>query len=145
MDISEIREYAQLMDELGLTGLEVGEGAERIRLEKAPAQAAAGAILSSVQAVPGENGADVQPGPGYIRYDEVTSPMVGVFYSAPTENDEPYVKVGDRVKRGDTLCIIEAMKLMNEITAEEDGVIREICVSNAQVVEYGTVLFRMEN
>ena len=74
----------------------------------------------------------------------VRSPMVGVFYAAPAENAAPYVAVGDRVKQGDTLCIIEAMKLMNEITAEKDGVVAEVCAGNGQVVEYGTPLFRLE-
>ena len=73
----------------------------------------------------------------------VTSPLVGVFYASPAENAAPYVSVGDRVTKGQTLCIVEAMKLMNEITAEEDGVIAEICVVNGQVVEYGTELFRI--
>ena len=143
MNEANIREYAKLMEELGLTGLEVGEGAERIRLERMPAPPAFAPAAQMPQ--PGVEAAQPkEPGIGYMRYDEITSPMVGVFYSAATEDSEPYVKVGDRVKRGDTLCIIEAMKLMNEIVAEDDGVIREICVSNAQVVEYGTVLFRIE-
>lgn len=71
------------------------------------------------------------------------SPLVGVFYAAPAENAEAFVSVGDRVKKGQVLCIIEAMKLMNEITAEADGVIKEICVTNGQVVEYGTELFHI--
>ncbi|MFR0911528.1 MAG: acetyl-CoA carboxylase biotin carboxyl carrier protein [Evtepia gabavorous] len=75
---------------------------------------------------------------------EVTSPMVGVFYAAPAENAEPFVKVGDRVKRGQTLCIVEAMKLMNEIMAELDGEIVEVCVQNGQVVDFGCPLFRIK-
>jgi len=74
----------------------------------------------------------------------VRSPMVGVFYAAPAENAAPFVAVGDRVQKGDTLCIIEAMKLMNEITAETGGVVAEVCAGNGQVVEYGTALFRLE-
>ena len=77
-------------------------------------------------------------------YVSVTSPLVGVFYAAPAENAAPYVAIGDHVKKGQTLCIIEAMKLMNEITAEEEGVIAEICVTNDQVVEFGTELFRIK-
>jgi acetyl-CoA carboxylase biotin carboxyl carrier protein len=69
--------------------------------------------------------------------------MVGVFYAAPAENAEPFVNVGDRVRKGQTLCIVEAMKLMNEIRADRDGVIRKICVTNGQVIEYGTELFRI--
>ena len=70
--------------------------------------------------------------------------MVGVFYAAPAENAEPFVKVGDRVRKGQTLCIVEAMKLMNEIMAEEDGEILEICAENGQVVDYGCRLFRLK-
>ena len=143
MDHTNIREYAQLMEELGLTGLEIGEGENRLRLERMPAPGPA-AVPFQPAAAPDRNAEPSEMARAYMRYDEVTSPMVGVFYSAPTENSDPYVKTGDRVRKGDTLCIIEAMKLMNEITADEDGVIREICVSNGQVVEYGTVLFRME-
>ncbi len=69
--------------------------------------------------------------------------MVGVFYRAPAENAEPYVKVGDKVRKGTVLCLIEAMKMMNEITAEEDGVVEEICVENGQVVDFDCTLFRI--
>lgn len=71
----------------------------------------------------------------------VVSPTVGIFYAAPAENAEAFVKVGDRVKKGTVLCIIEAMKLMNEVTAEDDGIIEAVLAKNGQVVEYGTKLF----
>lgn len=74
----------------------------------------------------------------------VKSPMVGTFYSSPSPKDEPYVKVGDKVKKGDVLCVIEAMKLMNEIESEFDGEIVEICVKNEDMVEYGTPLFKIK-
>ncbi len=77
----------------------------------------------------------------YIK--SVTSPAVGIYYSSPAENADEFVKPGSRVKKGEVLCIIEVMKLMNEITAEEDGVIEKICVQNGQVVEFGTELFRI--
>ena len=76
--------------------------------------------------------------------DSVTSPTVGVFYAAAAENADPYVKVGDVVHKGTVLCIIEAMKLMNEVLAEKDGVIEAICAKNGQIVEYGTGLFRIK-
>jgi acetyl-CoA carboxylase biotin carboxyl carrier protein len=75
---------------------------------------------------------------------EVTSPMVGTFYRAPAPDAPPYVEVGDRVSKGQTVCILEAMKLMNELECEVSGTIREICVENADPVEYGQVLFRIE-
>ena len=129
-----IRKYAKLMKELDLSGIEVTEGSSAVRLERTPS---GGAVQTAPVSKPSEtqNGDDLTA---------VTSPMVGVVYAAPTEDAEPFVKAGDTVKRGDTLCIIEAMKLMNEITAEQDGVISQVCVSNGQVVEYGTVLFKME-
>ncbi len=76
---------------------------------------------------------------------EIKSPMVGVFYTSPSPDAEPYVTVGSKVKKGDVVCIIEAMKLMNEITADKDGEIAEICVDNGQVVEFSQVLFRMKD
>lgn len=75
---------------------------------------------------------------------EVTSPMVGTFYAAPSPDAPPYVQVGDRVEAGQTLCIVEAMKLMNEIKAETDGVIADILVDNAQPVEYGQVMILID-
>ncbi len=74
----------------------------------------------------------------------ITSPLVGIFYAAPSEDAEPFVKVGDFVKKGQTVGIVEAMKLMNEITSDCDGVVREVCVVNAEAVEYGQPLFCIE-
>ena len=85
----------------------------------------------------------VQDVPAAPTSSEVRSPMVGIFYAAPAEDAEPFVEVGRRVKKGDTLCVIEAMKLMNEIPAEQDGVITGILVKNGQTVEYGTPLFQI--
>ena len=139
MNEGDIRKYAALMAELGLTGLEVSENDRVVRLERTPAAPAA----------PVRGGETVQvfaPQPAALAEDsvEVCSPMVGVFYAAPAENAEPFVKVGDRVRKGQTLCIVEAMKLMNEIMAEEDGEILEICAENGQVVDYGCRLFRLK-
>jgi acetyl-CoA carboxylase biotin carboxyl carrier protein len=82
------------------------------------------------------------PAPSHLK--EVKSPMVGTFYSAPEPGAEPYARVGARVNSGQTVCIIEAMKIMNEIESEFSGVIREICVEDAQPVEFGQVLFRVD-
>ena len=136
MNEEDIRKYAVLMQELGLTGLEVTENDRVVRLERTPAAAAAPQPPEVVQVPAAAPAAE----PGV----DVCSPMVGVFYAAPAENAEPFVKVGDRVKKGQTLCIVEAMKLMNEIMAEQDGEILEICVENGQVVDYGCRLFRMK-
>lgn len=77
-------------------------------------------------------------------FNIVKSPMVGTFYSSPSPNEEPFVKVGDKVKKGDVLCVVEAMKLMNEIESEFDGEIVEICVNNEDMVEYGKTLFKIK-
>ena len=137
MGENEIRKYAGLMRELGLTGLEITENDRVVRLERTPAAQTSQVPLTEPPAA-GKPEPESDPDVLVVR-----SPLVGVFYAAPAENAEAFVSVGDRVKRGQVLCIVEAMKLMNEITAEADGVIKEICVTNGQVVEYGTELFRI--
>lgn len=135
MNETDIRKYAQLMKELELTGLEITEDNRVVRLERNVTSAAQTVMQPPVQpAVKQEEAAD---------YISVKSPVVGIFYAAPAENAAPYVSPGDRVKKGQTLCIVEAMKLMNEIGAEADGEILEVCVTNGQMVEYGTELFRL--
>ena len=142
MHEQEIRTYAGLMEELQLTGLEVEADGVRVRLERH--QAPAAPVVVSQTPVPAAAAPAAAPkAPAESGVVEVTSPMVGVFYSAPAENAEPYVTVGSKVKKGDVLCIIEAMKLLNEITAEQDGEIVDICAHNADVVEYGQTLFKI--
>ena len=150
MDVTKIESLAKLMQETGLTGLELVEGDVELRLERqqevvavapaapvmpvaAPAPAAGAEALgvSHEQAAPQKEGT------------LVLSPTVGVFYASPSPDARPFVEVGDQVKKGDTLCIIEAMKLMNEIPSEVDGTVAEICVGNGQVVEYNQPLFRI--
>lgn len=135
MKESDIRKYAQLMQELGLTGLEITEDNKVVRLERTVSAAKQSPCAEVPEAAPAETeDAD---------YISVKSPVVGLFYAAPAENADPYVSLGDRVKKGQTLCIVEAMKLMNELNAECDGIIEKICVTNGQMVEYGTELFRI--
>ena len=133
-----IRKYAGLMKELELNCLEITEQDTKIRLVRA----GQGPIMNAIPVTHPQTAMPAaESKPETAGYEEITSPMVGVFYEAPAENADPFVKKGDRVKKGDTLCIIEAMKLMNEVTAEQDGVIQEICVKNGETVEFGTVLF----
>lgn len=143
MEEKNIRQYAKLMQEYDLTCLEITEDNSVIHLERANKSAA-----FAPNEYPDKNREPVYPQGGEQDinegYTDVLSPMVGVFYCAPEENARPFVSVGDKVKKGDTLCIIEAMKLMNEITAEQDGTIAEVCAGNGQVVDYGHVLFRMK-
>ena len=138
MEETDIRKYAELMKELGLTGLEITKENSKVRLERSATVGTKETVYSAQELPPA-----AQPATEDKDYISVKSPIVGVFYAAPAENADPYVVAGDSVKKGQTLCIVEAMKLMNEITAEEDGVISEVCVTNGQVVEYGTELFRV--
>lgn len=136
MNETEIRKYANLMQELGLTGLEITQKDQVVRLERTPA---------AVSHVVEEPAPSLTPPPAATDSCAICSPLVGVFYASAAENAAPYVNIGDSVKRGQTLCMIEAMKMFNEITAEKDGIISEICVSNGQMVEYGTELFRIRS
>ena len=139
MKETDIRKYAELMKELGLTGLEITEENSKVRLERSVSTPA----KETVYSVPDPtNITQVSTEPK--DYISLKSPIVGVFYAAPAENANPYVSIGDTVTKGQTLCIVEAMKLMNEISADDDGIISEICVTNGQVVEYGTELFRIK-
>lgn len=138
MKETDIRKYAQLMKELDLTGLEITENDQKVRLERT-------APVASVPTIPVEVPTVCTPGKSENGdYISVRSPIVGLFYAAPAENADPYVSLGDRVQKGQTLCIVEAMKLMNELSAECDGIIDKICVTNGQMVEYGTELFRIK-
>ena len=139
MKEADIRKYAQLMKELELTGLEITEDNKVVRLERnAPVAEKQTTIVEN--ATPAVTEAEKEN----ADYISVKSPIVGLFYAAPAENADPYVTLGDAVKKGQTLCIVEAMKLMNELSAECDGVIDKICVTNGQMVEYGTELFRIK-
>ena len=150
----DIRKYATLMTELGLTGLEITEDNKVVRLERNVSAPVKGKTLTLTidsaapakeqivipQTVPVKESEKVEVSNDYIS---VKSPMVGVFYVAPAENAEAFVNIGDKVEKGKTLCIIESMKLMNEIAADEAGVIEKVCVTNGQVVDFGTELFRI--
>ena len=144
-----IEHLIKILDDSDIDSLEIERGGTRIRLGKTPIQSVtAGSpayedeqVISSDPPVQ-DSPTSVDPKSGNMI--EVTSPMVGTFYSAPTPDVPPYIEVGSEVKAGDGLCIIEAMKLMNELEAEFAGTIVEICVENAQPVEYGQVLFLMD-
>lgn len=142
MNIKDIAALAEIVRKNELTKLEIN--GESIVIERAPAAVQAAAPAAAQLAVPeqmhtAEPIAEVQEKEGVY----VKSPAVGVFYAAPSPDSKPFVAVGDTVCRGDTLCIIEAMKLMNEINSDVDGKIVEICVGNGQVVEYDQPLFRI--
>lgn len=152
MKMSDIRTLAELVEKHGLTALDYAEGEAHIRIERTPAPvtaavpAAPAAPATAPAAAPApaaEPVKDEDAGADFNAAKMVLSPMVGVFYASPSPSDPPFVTVGSKVKKGDVLCIIEAMKLMNEITAEEDGEIIDICAANGSVVEYGQILFKL--
>ena len=145
LDVAQIRELANVLKEAGLTKLEVTDGPLKIRLEKQTVRQAIPERLMPEEApVRAEARLEAIPEPvDFNRVTEIKAPMVGVFYAAPAPEAEPFVQRGGRVKRGDVLCIIEAMKLLNEITAEADGEIADICVENGQVVEFSQTLFKI--
>lgn len=148
MKMSDIRTLAELVEKHGLTALDYAEGEAHIRIERTPAPVAAAvpAAPAAPAAAPtpaAEPVKDEDAGADFNAAKMVLSPMVGVFYASPSPSDPPFVTVGSKVKKGDVLCIIEAMKLMNEITAEEDGEIIDICAANGSVVEYGQILFKL--
>lgn len=155
VDLDFLRGLIAAVDDSGIDSLEIARGGTRIRVSKTPAPsagvapAAAAVPQSTAPALPAPAEPAALPGaaappPAGPKLLEVTSPMVGTFYRAPSPEAPPYVEVGSKVVKGQTLCILEAMKLMNELEAEVEGVIREICVENAEPVEFGQVLFRVE-
>ena len=156
--IEEIKELINTLDGSSLTNLEIkGESGEKLILSKeskkeitvAPTlqsvipQAAAPAPQAT-SAEPAPAAAPAETKPAEDNYRVITSPMVGVFYTSPSPEADPYVSVGQSIQSGDVVCIIEAMKLMNEIPATESGTIAEICVSNGDIVEYGQPLFKLK-
>jgi len=172
IDLNWLQKLISMVDESDLDSLEISRGfGTRIRLSKsptvhviagaapdrlgggatvpalaAPAAAAEAGMAGGGSAASSNALRDAGDGPGADESAllEITSPMVGTFYRAPAPDAPPYVEQGDRVSEGQTVCILEAMKLMNELEAEVAGTVREICVQNGDPVEYGQVLFRIE-
>lgn len=149
MDLKTIRHLTQLFERSTLTALEVCEGESRIRMERSaaaqpvpvPLPQPKGNLASEQSASPLPKTRDEAV--DFNRLTEVKAPMIGIFYAAPSPDAAPYVRRGDRVKKGDVLCLIEAMKLLNEIVAETDGEIADVCVQNGELVEYAQTLFKL--
>ena len=147
MDIRKVKKLIELLDESGIAEIEITEGEESVRISRyakdAPMMMAAPVAAPAPAPVPAAAAME-KPAPAAEPEDEgflVKAPMVGSFYAASSPGSAPYVQVGDRVKEGDTLCIIEAMKMMNQIEADVAGVIKSIRVQNGEPVEYGQTLF----
>ena len=148
MELDKIRELVRLVEESQIQELELSNRGETIRIAKAGAASpmmVQAAAASMPAAAPSPAAAAATPAPAAPSAGrEVTSPIVGTFYRSPSPESEFFVKVGDRVSVGDVLCIVEAMKVMNEIEAEFAGTVLEILVENAQPVEFGQPLFRVD-
>ena len=155
MDIRKVKKLIELLEESGISELEISEGEESVRISRwptggmpapapqaihvaAPAAAAPAAAAAPSAEGAGAGGAEMPAG------HVVASPMVGTFYRAPSPGAKEFVQVGQSVKAGDTLCIIEAMKMMNQIEADKSGVIKAVLVENAEPVEFGQPLFVIE-
>jgi len=151
-ELDYVRGLIAAVDESGIDTLEIDRAGTRIRISKTPPAATpsnppVAVAASAPAAAPAEAAGATESadrGASKPGLAEVHSPMVGTFYRAPSPEAPPYVEVGSRVTKGQTLCILEAMKLMNELESEIDGVVREILVENAEPVEYGQLLFRIE-
>ncbi|MGV6858580.1 MAG: acetyl-CoA carboxylase biotin carboxyl carrier protein [bacterium] len=152
MDIRKIKKLIELLEDSGIAEIEINEGEESVRITRSFAPVAgqaapqqmmvpAAAPAAPAPAAPAPAAADEEPGDSIPSGHSVTSPMVGTFYEAPSPAATPFVAVGDTVNVGDTLCIIEAMKMLNQIESDKAGVIKAILVDNAQPVEFGQPLF----
>lgn len=153
MDVNKIAELANIMKINGLTLLDWTEGENRLVLEAAPAKAAApvpapvaeplAAPAPAEQPVVAAEAVPAAEDAAEPDFYEQKTPLVGTVYLAPQTGAAPFVSVGDHIGAGETICIVESMKMFNQIAADCSGVVEEICVSNGQIVEYGQTLFRI--
>ncbi len=156
IDLAFLKRLIETVESSDIDTLEISRWATKIRISKSPSLVLGGNAIGpgSVTVRTDSNASEAAPSPPAVgaaeapaadrsKLLEVTSPMVGTFYRAAAPDADPYVDVGDRVKVGQTLCILEAMKLMNELEAEVSGTIKEVAVENGEPVEYGQVLFRI--
>ncbi len=151
MDIRKVKKLIELLDESGIAEIEIKEGEESVRISRyaknAPAMVAAPVAAAAPVAVPAAAPAVASAAAPVAAADPeedgflVQAPMVGTFYNSSSPDAAAYVQVGDRINEGDTLCIIEAMKMMNQIEADVSGVIKSIRVQNGEPIEYGQTLF----
>ena len=148
MNIREIKALAGVLQQADLTALEYTEGDKHIRLERNVTIAAPVAAAAAPQPMPSAMEEAAVPATTDQMYDfnnmnEVKAPMVGVYYAAPSPDAKPFVQVGDHVEKGQTVCIIEAMKLMNDIVAPCSGEVIDICVMDGAVLEYGQTIMKI--
>jgi len=139
MELDKLREFIKFMDDNQLSELEIEEEGQRIKLKKAASQPSVPTFVANTPPASAPVAA-----PPQSNNIEITSPMVGTFYRAPAPGAKPYAEIGEIIKPGDVVCIIEAMKLMNEIKAEVGGKVVQILAENGEPVEFGQKLFEIE-
>ena len=156
MDIRKIKKLIELLDESGIAEIEIHEGEESVRISRATSQVIVPTAIAAPQMVaaapPAASPAPAAPSaaehaetlPAIPAGHAIESPMVGTFYRAPTPDAKSFVEIGDNVAVGDTLCIIEAMKMLNQIEADQAGTVKAILVENGQPVEFGEPLVILE-
>jgi len=155
MDIRKVKKLIELLEESGIAEIEISEGEESVRISRYPqgmtvapgvGLPAVGAMTPqpAVQAAPSQPQAATPTAPAPSTDNAITAPMVGTFYSAPAPGAKPFVQVGDEIKVGQVLCIIEAMKMMNQIESEKEGRVAAVLVRNGEPVEFGQPLFTIE-
>ena len=159
-DLRYVKKLVEMLDESSVDSIEISsDKGMKIRISKTPQQRGAVQMAAPMalppmmpaQVAPAPAGADAahaatapKPEPAKSKFLEVKSPMVGTYYGSPEPGAKPYLAVGDRISKGQIVCIIEAMKIMNEIESEFDGVVKEILAQNAHPVEYGQILLRID-
>ena len=150
MDIRKVKKLIELLEESGISEIEISEGEESVRISRYPkpgsvtTTVAPAAPVAAPPAPAAPAAAPAEPAVPPIRGQQVTAPMVGTFYSGPAPGSKPFVDIGQEVKPGDTLCVIEAMKMMNQIESEFAGRVVSILVENGSPVEFGQPLFVIE-
>jgi acetyl-CoA carboxylase biotin carboxyl carrier protein len=153
MDIRKVKKLIELLEESGIAEIEISEGEESVRISRYPAPGASApvyhygappAIAAPVPASPTPTAAAPAAAPAAKANNTVTAPMVGTFYSSAAPGAKPFVDIGSEVNVGDTLCIIEAMKMMNQIESDKAGRVTAVLVKNGEPVEFGQPLFNIE-
>jgi acetyl-CoA carboxylase biotin carboxyl carrier protein len=149
MDIRKVKKLIELLEESGISEIEISEGEESVRISRYPKPGSVAMAAAPMAAAPAPAAPAAAPLPPAAappaRGQQITAPMVGTFYSGPAPNAKPFVEIGTEVKPGDTLCVIEAMKMMNQIESEFAGRVVSILVENGSPVEFGQPLFVIED
>jgi len=153
VDIRKVKKLIELLESSGIAEIEISEGEESVRISRypqgmtvaqGPMMPAMPAVAAGAPAAPANQAQPVPARPAPPKDDSITAPMVGTYYSAPAPGAKPFVQVGDEIKVGQVLCIIEAMKMMNQIESEKEGRVVSILARNGEPVEFGQPLFVIE-